>query len=158
MSAAAPARAAALDLPVPSPCAQRWDEDGDGAWESVTWYLYGEDRFLEGLLIDDGDDGRVEVAIAFHHDGEGRPVRSEHDDDGDGAVDRVSDCARAHCTTNWIPVCPTSMTCAEGPHGLIEEMRAGSTRVVNDYACWSRVDGAWRYAPSGAPASPLRGR
>jgi hypothetical protein len=147
----------ALDLPVPSPCAQRTDGNGDGRWEFVQHYVYGPDRFLEAVLTDDGGDGRPDAVVRFTHDEAGRPLRATHDDDGDGAVDRVSDCRASHCTTNWVPQCPSGTDCAVGPLGLITEMRRGPSLTVNDYGCWSQQGGAWSYRrPADLPAVPGR--
>lgn len=148
-------RPAALDLPVPSPCAQRWDEDSDGTWESVTHYAYGADRFLETLIRDEGADGSPDTVVTFAHDESGKPSTSAHDEDADGAIDRRSDCRDTHCTTNWIPVCPSRAECSRNEHGLIDTMRFGTTTVVNDYGCWVQEQGLWRYqAPADLPKLP----
>lgn len=147
----------AYDLPVPSPCSQRTDQEGDGRWDFVQHYVYGPGRFLEIVLTD--SDGRPgpDAMVRFTPDASGRPATSAHDDDADGTIDRVTDCREAHCTTNWVPVCPPQSDCTVGPLGLVEVMRRGPQRTVNDYSCWEKVDGAWRYrAPADLPRIPGR--
>jgi hypothetical protein len=140
-----PLGAVALDLPVPSPCAQRTDSDGDGRWDFVQEYRYGADRALRVVSTDTDADGHPEAIVTFTLDARGQPVRGAHDDPADGHVDRTSDCATTHCTTNWVPQCPASADCTTGPQGLFTEMRRGRSLTVNDYACWKKVDGFWRY-------------
>jgi hypothetical protein len=149
--AAALASQPALDLPVPSPCAQR-------SAASVTHYVYGEDRFLRTLIIDAGADGRADVVVHFTHDGTGRPRAAAHDDDADGRIDRTTACSRGHCTTNWIPQCPAGAVCSTNELGLVDTMRFGSATVTNDFRCWQPdAEGRWRYvAPADLPRLPER--
>lgn len=133
------------DVPVPSPCAQLTDADGDGRWDFVQRYGYSADRVLDLVWTDADADGRADAVVRIEHDAAGRPTRATHDDDGDGRVDRTSDCRAQHCTTNWIPTCPARTDCTLGPEGLVAEMRSDRRVTVNDYRCWGKEDGLWRY-------------
>lgn len=148
----AAALAEPLDVPVPSPCAQLWDEDGDGRVDGVQTYRYDADRVLVEVRSDLDADGAPETIVRYEHGPDGKPTRSLHDWDADGAIDDVTDCSKAWCSTNWIPVCPVGMTCETGDLGLITVMRRGAMTVTNTYACWATVDGLWTYVgESGAP-------
>src|SRR5687768_12866105 len=104
--------AAPLDLPVPSPCAQR----SEGY---VSYYVYGADRALAQIVIDDDADGRPEVVTHITHDADGKPLRLSSDDGADGDVDRTTDCRKTpFCPTNRIPVCPARMQCTRNELGL----------------------------------------
>lgn len=133
-----------LDLPVPSPCAQRWT-DTNGRETSVSHYVYGADRFLEQVITDDGADGVPDAVVTFTHDAAGKPLVARLDSDADGDVDSTSDCATTYCTTNWIPECPANADCTRNNLGLVERMTFAETRGTNDYRCWIRPDGIWRY-------------
>jgi hypothetical protein len=139
------AHADPLDVPVPSPCSQESDTDGDGRIDFVQTYRYDADRVLAEIRTDDDGDGVPDAIVRYRHDAEGRPTRSLHDWDANGTVDSVKDCSKTYCSTNWIPVCPAGMDCDRNELGLITTMRRGSMAVTNTYACWARVDGLWAY-------------
>ena len=126
-----------LTAPVPSPCAQRWDTDGDGRTDSAQHYRYDDTTGgLIAVLTDDDGDGLADHTRRLTVDGWGRPLTSGG-----------RSCADRFCSAAFTPQCPADMTCTVGPLGLIEQMQRGTLTVTNDYSCWSRAGDRWIFDP-----------
>lgn len=139
-----------------SPCSQAADQNGDGKPEAITHYVYNALGTLTDTVVFDRIGGKAHAWQHLTVDGNGKPTRSALRQPPAAAPLRPPvDCTANWCSRAWVGLCNPPYQCKRDAMDRVTVMHSNRLTLWNDYSCWSKRKGAWRY--TGPSAATLLG-